>query len=619
MTWPPAGGPGCRSWSERSPRRSSRHPTREESSRPRRRGGLPDRRGRPESARDGGGDRGQDPVHPPAVQPQHARPRHPVPDTAAARGARRSGGRAARPGWRRLPGRLPQPAGRLRAAGRVGGRRARRDAGDRLPGRGGAERRPRRRVRWLACRGRGRLPDRHRGQQAYLAQRRRGDAVARGYRRRQLPHRGADIRPAARVAGRGGGVQLAARLAVRRDLAAGDVDPALRRRQHCGGAAARQAPRRARRRRRGGAGARDAPRGDPRDRRRGVLARGGQRGRGQRPDRVRRDRRSARGPAAGRAELQQRIAAVAAYRCGVPRARRHAGPHRAVPGRTADRRGHRAGRRAGVHLGAARHPGGGHMTAIAVRELAVTLDRTPVLRGVTCAAASRGWLSLIGPNGAGKSTLIRAAAGLVPYQGAILLDGTDIRSLRARDRARVLGYVPQEPVLPPDMTVEQYVLLGRTPHLGYLGVPGRHDRDRAAAAMERLDVARFAARRLARMSGGERQRVVLARALATEPSVLLLDEPTSMLDVGHQQQVLELVDGLRKDGGLTVLSTLHDLTAAGQYADELVLLHEGRVAASGPAAAVLTVGLIEAVYAARVSVTIDPDGRPAVTPRRPPG
>jgi iron complex transport system ATP-binding protein len=259
------------------------------------------------------------------------------------------------------------------------------------------------------------------------------------------------------------------------------------------------------------------------------------------------------------------------------------------------------------------------MTAIAVRELAVTLDRTPVLRGVTCTAASSGWLSLIGPNGAGKSTLIRAAAGLVPYQGAILLDGTDVRSLRARDRARLLGYVPQEPVLPPDMTVEQYVLLGRTPHLGYLGVPGRHDRDRAAAAMERLDVARFAARRLARMSGGERQRVVLARALATEPSVLLLDEPTSMLDVGHQQQVLELVDGLRKDGGLTVLSTLHDLTAAGQYADELVLLHEGRVAASGPAAAVLTAGLIEAVYAARVSVTIGPDGRPAVAPRRPPG
>ncbi len=257
------------------------------------------------------------------------------------------------------------------------------------------------------------------------------------------------------------------------------------------------------------------------------------------------------------------------------------------------------------------------MTALAVQELTVSLDRTPVLRGVTCAAATGGWLALIGPNGAGKSTLIRATAGLVGYQGAIRLDGTDVRSLRLRDRARLMAYVPQEPVLPPDMTVEQYVLLGRTPHLGYLGGAGRHDRERAAAALERLDVARFAGRRLARMSGGERQRVVLARALATEPALLLLDEPTSMLDVGHQQQVLELVDRLRKESGLTVLSTLHDLTAAGQYADELVLLHEGRVAAAGPAPAVLTARLIEAIYAARVTVTTGPDGKPSVTPTRP--
>jgi len=259
------------------------------------------------------------------------------------------------------------------------------------------------------------------------------------------------------------------------------------------------------------------------------------------------------------------------------------------------------------------------VTALAVQELTVSLDRTPVLRGVTCAAAAGGWLALIGPNGAGKSTLLRAAAGLVPYQGTVRLDGADVRSLRVRDRARLIAYVPQEPVLPPDMTVEQYVLLGRTPHLGYLGGPGRHDRDRVTAALERLDVARFAGRRLARLSGGERQRVVLARALATEPRLLLLDEPTSMLDVGHEQHVLELVDGLRRDAGLTVLATLHDLTIAGQYADELVLLHEGQVVASGPAPAVLTADLIEAVYAARVSVTAGPDGRPVVAPMRKPG
>jgi len=257
------------------------------------------------------------------------------------------------------------------------------------------------------------------------------------------------------------------------------------------------------------------------------------------------------------------------------------------------------------------------VTGLAVRELTVTLGRNPVVRGVSCAVAAGGWLSLIGPNGAGKSTLIRAAAGLVPYQGAVLLDGADVRSLRARERARFIAYVPQEPVLPPDMTVEEYVLLGRTPHLGYLGSPGRHDRTVAAAALDRLDAARFAARRLARLSGGERQRVVLARALATEASVLLLDEPTSMLDVGHQQQVLVLVDGLRRDGGLTVLSTLHDLTAAGQYPDELVLLHEGQVAAAGPAAAVLTAALIGTVYAARVSVIPGADGRPVVAPLRP--
>ncbi len=180
----------------------------------------------------------------------------------------------------------------------------------------------------------------------------------------------------------------------------------------------------------------------------------------------------------------------------------------------------------------------------------------------------------------------------------------------------MLAYVPQEPVLPPDLTVAQYVLLGRTPHLGYLASPGRHDRERAAAAMDRLDVTRLARRRLARLSGGERQRAVLARALAGEPRVLLLDEPTSMLDVGHEQQVLELVDRLRTDTGLTVVSTLHNLTVAGQYADTLVLLDGGRVVAAGSPRAVLTKDLIESVYAARVNVVTGGDGRPVIAPRR---
>ena len=258
------------------------------------------------------------------------------------------------------------------------------------------------------------------------------------------------------------------------------------------------------------------------------------------------------------------------------------------------------------------------MTDLAAVDVTVTLDRSPVVKGVSCAVKGGGWLALIGPNGAGKSTLVRAMAGLVPYGGTVTLDAVDAQAMKAKERARMLAYVPQEPTLPPDLTVEQYVMLGRTPHLGYLAMPGRQDRERVQAAMARLDVARFAERRLARLSGGERQRAVLARALAADPRVLLLDEPTSMLDVGHEQQVLDLVDKLRKDAGLTVVSTLHDLTVAGQYADTLVLLDDGRVVAAGAPRTVLTAPLIESVYAARVKVITGSDGHPVVAPVRRP-
>jgi iron complex transport system ATP-binding protein len=258
------------------------------------------------------------------------------------------------------------------------------------------------------------------------------------------------------------------------------------------------------------------------------------------------------------------------------------------------------------------------MSAITIDKLTVELDRIQVLHAVSCAVSSGGWLALIGPNGAGKTTLLRAVAGLLPHRGAILLDGADLGTLRGRGRARLIAYVPQIPVLPPDMTVQEYVLLGRTPYLGYLGSPGRSDRAKAAEASQRLDVARFAGRRLGSLSGGERQRVRLARALAQEPRVLLLDEPTNDLDIGHQQQVLELVDDLRRGRGVTVVSTLHDLTQASQYAGHLVLLFDGRVEAAGPAAAVLTEELIARVYAARVTVTTDPGGHPVVTPLREP-
>ena len=271
------------------------------------------------------------------------------------------------------------------------------------------------------------------------------------------------------------------------------------------------------------------------------------------------------------------------------------------------------------------------MTTIAVYDLRVDLDRTPILRDISCTIGSGRWLGLIGPNGSGKTTLLRAMAGLIPYGGTITLDAPagdagaasadgpaagDAGALRSRERARLIAYVPQTPTLPPDMTVAEYVLLGRTPHLSYLAGPGRADRDAATRAADLLDVTRFTQRHLITLSGGERQRVVLARALAQEPKVLLLDEPTSALDIGHQQHVLDLIDTLRRSTGVTVVTTLHDLTTAGQYAHELVLLNQGRVEAAGVAADVLTEERIARVYAARVAVGADGNGNLVVNPVR---
>jgi len=260
------------------------------------------------------------------------------------------------------------------------------------------------------------------------------------------------------------------------------------------------------------------------------------------------------------------------------------------------------------------------MTGLVLDSVAVELDRTRIVRDVSCRIGSGGWLAVLGPNGAGKSTLLRAIAGLLPYTGSITVGSTPVAGLRIRERARLLAFVPQSPIMPPDSTVEEYVLLGRTPHLAYLAGPGATDRRIAARAAEQLDLARYAHRRLGTLSGGERQRAALARALAQQPEVLLLDEPTAALDLGHQQQLLELVDLLRQPTdtapGLTVITTLHDLTAAGQYADELVLLADGRVAAAGRAGAVLTEARIAEVYGARVCVTADQAGRPRVIPVR---
>jgi iron complex transport system ATP-binding protein len=256
------------------------------------------------------------------------------------------------------------------------------------------------------------------------------------------------------------------------------------------------------------------------------------------------------------------------------------------------------------------------MNGIRLEDVSVELGGSRVVDGVSASVAEGEWVTVIGPNGAGKTTLLRAVAGLVPREGTIEVGGRDLASLPRRAVARRVAFVPQEPVLPPGLTVGEYVLLGRTPHLSLFGAEGSRDLLAADRALARLDLVSLAHRRLETLSGGERQRAVLARALAQEASVLLLDEPTSALDVGRMQQALELVDSLRRDQGLTVLGAMHDLTFAARYADRLLLLDAGRLVAAGAPGEVLDADLLAGHYAATVDVLVHESGI-VVVPVRP--
>jgi iron complex transport system ATP-binding protein len=249
------------------------------------------------------------------------------------------------------------------------------------------------------------------------------------------------------------------------------------------------------------------------------------------------------------------------------------------------------------------------------RDVVVELDGARIVDGVSISVPSGEWLTIVGPNGAGKTTLLRAIAGLAGAHGDIEVDGASLRALHARARARLIAFVPQSPVIPIGITVLDYVLLGRTPHISYLGTERASDLEAAGESLELLDLVRFAPRELASLSGGELQRVLLARAIAQQAPVVLLDEPNTALDIGHQQDVLDVIDRLRHERNLTVVSTMHDLTLAGLYAHRLVLLSAGRVAAEGDPVAVLTEDNLERYYGARVRVLRE-EGGLVVVPQR---
>ena len=255
------------------------------------------------------------------------------------------------------------------------------------------------------------------------------------------------------------------------------------------------------------------------------------------------------------------------------------------------------------------------MSAISLEEVTVRLGGREVVCGVTADVEEGEWVALIGPNGAGKTSLLRAVAGLLPCSGTVSLQGTRLEELGRRERAQRLALVPQEPRTPPWLTVAEYVLMGRTPYLRPLAREGESDREAAARSLARLDLHELAERTLGTLSGGERQRVVVARALAQEASIVLLDEPTASLDIGHQQQALELLDGLRDRQGLTLVAAMHDLTLAAQYADRVLLLDAGRLVADGAPADVLTEEALARHYGARVRVVTLDEGL-AVLPAR---
>jgi len=251
------------------------------------------------------------------------------------------------------------------------------------------------------------------------------------------------------------------------------------------------------------------------------------------------------------------------------------------------------------------------------RNLTVAYGERTVVRDITLALQSGEVLVLSGPNGAGKSTLVNTFSGLIaPRLGDVLVGGQPLHALSDTERAKQIAVVPQAGYLPPAFTVEQVVLLGRTPYLGWLGLSRETDHQAVDRVLADLDLVALRTRPVGELSGGERQRTLLARALVQDTPVMLLDEPTTFLDLRHQAEILSIVRDLAVKRGLAVLVVLHDLNLAGQLADRIALLLDGRLQAVGRPDEVLSAENLSRIYGVPLQVFSHPEARvPVVLPK----
>jgi iron complex transport system ATP-binding protein len=242
-----------------------------------------------------------------------------------------------------------------------------------------------------------------------------------------------------------------------------------------------------------------------------------------------------------------------------------------------------------------------------LQNLSVSYGQRLALQDITLQVPLGKVMALIGPNGAGKSTLIRAASGILPgYGGSIHINGDEISSLTTMQRARSIAVVPQAVSLPPAFTAWETVLMGRTPYLNFLGQTSASDENIVRDALARVDALDFADRRVGELSGGEQQRILLARALAQSTPILLLDEPTAHLDMQYQVSLMQTISRLAHDDNLAVMIALHDLNIASRYSDLVALLIQGRLDAVGEPAEVLTAERISNAYHLLVEVIQHP-------------